>query len=226
MLKEAELIILNWTRSIVSKVDTATIFFRKMRGIYVHAAFAPTTGILHWYDRFRWISTTITGRCPRNRTRAIYYWQNKTHDASNALASISTLSKCLSNEDIEILFAMSVLLCTILLYFEWCTWIQSLSVYVPLSIIFDGVPVLSFTFLNTGLLVSISESTGETDCGENSATSWDSNGWIGDDFPPNLSSSCLLLPLRRIVSSIADYIWCCIRWKSVIKFLHHSDHLR
>ena len=58
-----------------------------------------------------------------------------------------------------------------LLYFEWCTWIQSLSVDVPLSIIFDGVPVLSFTFVNTGLLVSILESIGETDCGENSATS-------------------------------------------------------
>ena len=45
LLKEVELIILNWTRSIESKVDTAIIFFRKMRGIYVHAAFAPTTGI-------------------------------------------------------------------------------------------------------------------------------------------------------------------------------------
>ena len=44
MLKEVELIILNWTKSIESKVDTAIIFFRKMRGIYVHAAFAPTTG--------------------------------------------------------------------------------------------------------------------------------------------------------------------------------------
>ena len=46
VLKEVELIILNWTRSIESKVDTAIIFFRKMRGIYAHAAFAPTTGIV------------------------------------------------------------------------------------------------------------------------------------------------------------------------------------
>ena len=38
-----------------------------------------------------------------------------------------------------------------------------LSVDVPLSIIIEGVPVLSFTFVNTGLLVSISESTGETE---------------------------------------------------------------
>ena len=45
MLKEVELIILNWMRSIESKVDTAIIFFRKMRGIHAHAAFAPTTGI-------------------------------------------------------------------------------------------------------------------------------------------------------------------------------------
>ena len=28
-----------------SKVDTAIIFFRKIRGIYGYAAFAPTTGI-------------------------------------------------------------------------------------------------------------------------------------------------------------------------------------
>ena len=66
---------------------------------------------------------------------------------------------------------MSVLLCTISLNFEWCTWIQSLSVDVPISVIFDGVPVVSFTFVNTGLVVSFSESTGETDCGEKSPAS-------------------------------------------------------
>ena len=52
LLKEVELIILNWTRSIESKVDTAMIFFRKMRGIYVHAALAPTTGTENLYKTF------------------------------------------------------------------------------------------------------------------------------------------------------------------------------
>ena len=47
MLKEVELVILSWTRSIESKVDTAIIFSRKIRGIYNHAAFAPTTGIVY-----------------------------------------------------------------------------------------------------------------------------------------------------------------------------------
>ena len=45
MLQEVELIILNWTRSIESKVDIEIVFFLKIRGIYVHAGFALTTGI-------------------------------------------------------------------------------------------------------------------------------------------------------------------------------------
>ena len=42
--KAVTLLIINYTISIESKVDTEIIFFRKMRGIYAHAAFAPTTG--------------------------------------------------------------------------------------------------------------------------------------------------------------------------------------
>ena len=71
MLMEVALIILNWTRSIESKVDTAIIFFRKMRGIYVYRAFAPTTGIRNSQKRkispagfrihrkYRWIPESI-----------------------------------------------------------------------------------------------------------------------------------------------------------------------
>ena len=43
-MKEVTLLVINYTISIESKVDTQIIFFRKMRGIYAHAAFAPTTG--------------------------------------------------------------------------------------------------------------------------------------------------------------------------------------
>ena len=59
MLQDVELIVLNWTRSIESrvdtaiifprkiesKVDTAIIFSRKIRGINAHAPFASTTAL-------------------------------------------------------------------------------------------------------------------------------------------------------------------------------------